>query len=377
MSENYKGKVHCVAPFSSAVIMQNKYVLPCCEWDTTGIERDVNKSLLDHFNQFVEFRKKFIDAKCNVNAVNSCKTCAIASYQYRMHNSTVNNNIDYVKNPTLTNLHLKFNNFCNLACRMCDPDSSSILAKESNTNFNSTKNPFLKNVLPRDSKLYKSIFEILPNLEKLWFSGGEPFIQDQVWEIVEYCYENGYSKNIDLKFNTNGTVILNEKQIQMLKSFRQLNIDISMDGIESLAEYIRTKTVWSKWLHNFEKYLQVFEYAEINVACALSVYNVHKVDEIWRFFKRYNVGMSFTPVWTNELCVANLNKNAKKYLIEKYKNDPHLDRYPEVFNLLKTKSKNTNMKEYINMLDSRAKTSGMYKNYKSYSEIEKEWFDML
>ena len=375
-------KVHCIAPFSSAVIIQDKFD-PCCEWQRDRNFIDNNKSIqAHHLELFAKHRKKFLDADGNVRRVRNCNTCAIASKQYLMHNSYARKDIDYISNPTLTNLHLKFNNFCNLACRMCDPKSSSILAKEHNRKFNDSKNPWIDQTLRKGSVLYNSLFESLHNLNRLWFSGGEPLIQEEVWEIIKYCVENDIAKNIDIKFNTNGTVVLTEEQKGMLLSFNAVNIDISMDGVGELAEYIRTKVVWDKWFKNFQDYLNFSKdrpQIQICIATALSIYNVHRIDEIWEFYSKFDIyGMSFTPVWfPQELCVSNLNPVAKDFIYEKYKNHPRKSKFLEIFSLLKLRSANIDVKSYIDGIDNRAVASKMYKNYKPFKEVEEEWYNLL
>ena len=382
--KDYKGEIHCVAPFSSAVIMQNNYLMPCCEWRGSPVivNIDHNATIHEQFDLFDSYRQDFLTAKNQVKKVPSCMTCANASLQYKMHNDAANPNIDYIKTPTLTNLHLKFSNFCNLACRMCDPDSSSVLAKERGIKFTNKKNPYLQQVLEPGTVLYESIYDTMKDLNRLWFSGGEPLIQEEVWNIVEYCVQKNYAKNIEIKFNTNGTVVLTASQIEMLLKFKKVNLDISMDGTKTLAEYIRTKVDWEKWLDNFKQYLQIKKenpHFEIFIATALSIYNVHRIDEIHEFFSlKHGLGMSFTPVWDpKELCVANLNKNAKKYLIKKYQNHQFKDNFPEVLQLLNMNAKVVDTKNFILQSDERALKSKLYKNYKRYQDIEYEWFNML
>jgi MoaA/NifB/PqqE/SkfB family radical SAM enzyme len=374
-------KVHCIAPFSSAVIIQDKF-MPCCEWQHNKIFIDNDKKIEEHHDLFSEMRSKFFEADGNVRKVRNCNSCAVASKQYLMHNSYAKNDIDYFTKPTLTNLHLKFNNFCNLACRMCDPKSSSILAKEQNYKFNNNKNPWIDQTLVKGSKLYNSLFDALYNINRLWFSGGEPLIQEEVWEIIEFCVKKEIAKNIDIKFNTNGTVVLTQEQKNMLLEFNAVNIDISMDGIYNLAEYIRTKVVWTKWLKNFEDYMEFSKdqpQIEICIATALSIYNVHKLGEIQEFFSKYDIGgMSFTPVFfPKELCVANLNNKAKDYLHKKYTNHKRKASILEVFQLLKLRSQKVDIKSYVDKLDDNAIQSKMYKNYRPFKEIEKEWYSLL
>ena len=130
---SYKS-VLCVAPFSSLVIMPTGQLFPCCAWNNSPklvANLDKDKTINSNFNTTnTAIRDVFLKNK-NV-PIKNCSDCISISKQNELHNLESNPNIDYLTTPTLTNLHLKISNLCNLACRTCDPYSSSLLAKEHN-----------------------------------------------------------------------------------------------------------------------------------------------------------------------------------------------------------------------------------------------------
>lgn len=373
----------CVAPLSSLVIDQRSKIAPCCAWNGKYKDINSNMSLTSAANLLNDSKNIAIKNKLDFTENKSCSQCINGSTQYIEHNNYADPNIDYTISPTITNLHLKVSNFCNLACRMCDPDSSSILATENNKVYNDSKHPHISKSLPIGSVLYKSILENLKNIRYLWCSGGEPLIHEEIWSIIDYCYNNNLAKNIVLKFNTNGTVILKDYQIKQLVSFKDVYFDISVDGIGDIGEYIRTKSNWNNWKINFDKYLEISKnYPNIHIRTntAVSIFNVHVIDEIHDYFEKYrtedfSVQGSFNPIhYPRELCVKNLPDAVKKELLQ-----TTMSRKPYDFlSLLKAQpDKDINIKHHIDTLDNTAIASNLYKNYKRFSDIDPKWYERI
>ena len=105
-------------------------------------------------------------------------------------------------------LDIKFNNICNLACKMCDPVSSSKLATEwKQLGWTDQNTPYLdtnsKTILPdwqntnyQTNKINKIWDEIIDNIQfvkRIKFTGGEPFMNPDILEIIRSVLERGFS----------------------------------------------------------------------------------------------------------------------------------------------------------------------------------------
>jgi MoaA/NifB/PqqE/SkfB family radical SAM enzyme len=374
----------CVAPLSSLVIDQRSKIAPCCAWNGKYKDIDINKPIDQTARTLSDFRISAIMNELQFDKTPSCSQCTRGSTQYLMHNKYADPNINYKAYPTITNLHLKVSNFCNLACRMCDPDSSSVIAAERNITYNNSKHPHITSSLPIESTLYKSILENLKNIRYLWCSGGEPLSQKEIWSIIEYCYNNDLAKGIVLKFNTNGTVVLTDQQITQLLAFKEVQFDISVDGIGPIGEYIRTKSNWDKWEKNFKIYNDLAKKNSnliINTNTAVSIFNVHVIDDLFNYFEKFrteNFGIqgSFTPVhYPIELSVQQLSKSVKQELLRTLSDKKSYD----FLSLLRLPSadNNINIKDYIDTLDNNAISSNLYKNYKPFSEVDPSWYKRI
>lgn len=97
---------------------------------------------------------------------------------------------------------------CNLKCKLCaihapyfkDPWHPSL--------------EFLTDCIDR-------IFELAPTLNRLVISGGEPFLRNDLWKILEHCLR--YYDNIEQRFEviTNGSILPKQELIEISNKFKE------------------------------------------------------------------------------------------------------------------------------------------------------------
>lgn len=392
-NEFYSKDLHCIAPFSSLVLLLSDAVQPCCNWladDNYKINTkiDPTQSVNDLFeNTNSKIRMLFMKKEHTKYQV--CKKCFEGNQsQYISHNKAAKEQPrNFVVNPLLTNLHIQPSNFCNLACRMCTPINSNLLAREKNANdtndkrFNSSKKFEIKNV-SEHTPLFESILKQLEFVNTLWFSGGEPLINQEVWSILEYAVQQGYNNNISLKFNTNGTLSLSQEKRKILQTFKKVEMDISMDGVDAVAEYIRTNLNFNEWVENFKNYRKLFP--NLILAHTLSVFNIHLYDEFLDYFCDFDIPISLNfCYYPLEISPRSLSEHAKDYVIEKYKKSKYLNN-PQILSIIEFLNINRQamlpsnaISNYVDAQDTNAIKQNLYKNYRPYREIQPEWFEYL
>lgn len=138
--------------------------------------------------------------------------------------------------PLIPPEHVYFSltNRCNLRCKMCDiPKNPSRIEDE----------------LPT-SKIKDIILQIKDmQIKHLIFSGGEPFLKEDLCEIVEFAVAN----NIEMvDIITNG-ILLDDYIIQNLIKIKLNHITISLDGLRETNDEIRGKGVFDKAETNIDK----------------------------------------------------------------------------------------------------------------------------
>jgi organic radical activating enzyme len=154
-------------------------------------------------------------------------------------------------------LELRLGNQCNLKCVTCWGMSSSLvqneridivnkeILKEYNLNWLDSKwreeikvveNTELTEWYETD-KFYENFRKMAPKLRRLYTTGGEPTIIKSNYRALEMMLEAG-NKSCSIEFTSNMTT-WNPKFYDALKQFENVEIQMSIDGIDEIGEYIR------------------------------------------------------------------------------------------------------------------------------------------
>jgi len=203
-------------------------------------------------------------------------------------------------------LDLRFDNTCNLACRMCDPSSSNLLYNsienyrnndqqlpEHWKNFEKYKQ---KDQTEISAKRKDYVIELLPGIEVLKVTGGEPFISKDFLEVLDHAIENDYAKNIRLLITTNGTKFV-KAVLERLQYFKGVDLNVSVDGSFETYEYIRYPFTWSKWNDRFLEFLEFAdtnkmyekEYFRVRTSTVVTAYNWLNCPDLYNQLKTYTV----------------------------------------------------------------------------------------
>lgn len=231
-------------------------------------------------------------------------------------------------------LDLKLGNTCNLACRHCWPEVSS---KWINDYYEISVRP---QGVPKDqylrrwdsiqlsynrdnSRLWQDLQRWMPNVNHIDIFGAEPMLLSRLWEILDYCVITRNSDRQTLHINTNAT-IWNEQYIKTLRSFKEVQLDLSIDGLGPHFDYIRYGETWSTAERNIERFVDLAKQnATISVAICITVciLNIWYVPAILEYFQTKNIGVFINLVHIPEyLNVRCLPDRAKAEIIS------HLDR---------------------------------------------------
>jgi len=165
----------------------------------------------------------------------------------------------------VVNLDLRFGNLCNQKCIMCSPQHSNqwyddwAALSEGPEEYNRGSGRYKKGKYKEyplytdangklkmegvpnwweSDKWWNTFEEIAPNLRHIYFTGGEPLVVPAMQKTLDILINNGYAKNIELRYDTNLSVI-NNKVIDKWKNFKNVNLCVSIDDVEERYELIR------------------------------------------------------------------------------------------------------------------------------------------
>lgn len=162
------------------------------------------------------------------------------------------------KNPKLigndiSHLFVNFSNVCNFKCRMCNANYSNSLIPESK--HLSKKFPYeYRKVSDYNQKNFNNINEyleadpsVLDGIRQIWMTGGEPFMDDSPYKLMELIEEYGHPEKIKMVITTNGSK-LDFDRLDKFNKLKNLSIDCSIDAVGPMFEYMRSNGVftWSQ-----------------------------------------------------------------------------------------------------------------------------------
>ena len=79
-----------------------------------------------------------------------------------------------------------------------------------------------------NDKFYKELISIIPNIRCIVISGGEPLINDEFYDFIQWLIKNKFAENIDLIVFSNMTKLMkNYKAIY--DEFNSFTINVSLD----------------------------------------------------------------------------------------------------------------------------------------------------
>lgn len=171
---------------------------------------------------------------------------------------------------------------CNGMCAPCGPGSSS--AWKQLLDVSSSIQPEISAV---DRAFDQLKIEInWQKIKRINILGGEPLLIKKSFDILEALLDAG-NTDCRISFISNGSVKLNQKQIDLFQNFSDISCCLSIDGIGRTFEYCRYPLSWTKTLENLEQYRKIF--TEIVVSFTITNLNYHERDDIIKWFQNNNL----------------------------------------------------------------------------------------
>jgi MoaA/NifB/PqqE/SkfB family radical SAM enzyme len=207
---------------------------------------------------------------------------------------------DYSMPFEIPSIELKLNNLCNLKCRMCHPmDSTSwndwdevkhFYKKEGNIMYAIVEEHDLERKPHLDKfqdspEWWTSLEKLLPYFRRVEFAGGEPLMDPQHYRILDML--KPYGHQIELKYATNGTTLGISKGRTIHEywpHFRSVAVNVSVDGIGPVYDYIRSNSEWSQVVENIKEIQTISNISRVVGAVAVQVSNILILDQMIEYF---------------------------------------------------------------------------------------------
>ena len=167
----------------------------------------------------------------------------------------VTDSTGYMKDVQLEFVELRLGNTCNVACRTCNPASSSKWRNDYDklqnaTTFQLTDYNTMEGFRwPERTGFWEDLLQHCDKVKTFYINGGEPMLSKEHFAFLQRLVDMGKT-DIKLWYNINMT-LMNEKVIDLWRKFDHVKISCSIDDLGDRNHYIRYPTKWNDVEKNF------------------------------------------------------------------------------------------------------------------------------
>jgi glutamate-1-semialdehyde 2,1-aminomutase len=137
------------------------------------------------------------------------------------------------------------------------------------------------------------LFERPERIRHLDFAGGEPMLNPHLPTILKMLVDGGHAPRISLCFSTNAT-IYSPEIAGLLAHFEKVAVNLSLDGVNELQEYIRPPARWEQVWKNALRYFA--DPISVAVHPAPQAYNLFGLIELVRLCDSRRIPVSLNNV---------------------------------------------------------------------------------
>ena len=330
-------------------------VKPCCSF-RNGKDVNWNNNKIQTINSFNEALNTDEWKKLReLQAPDNCNHCVESEKQNSHSLRLFWNEIIEDTDIQLEILHISVDSLCNMSCLSCSPVQSSSWNKKTNlkelseNNFSFKKNNELTSYVDNFKRVAANTD--YSKLKILKMGGGEPFYSDNVFWFLNLLDSKIDISNVELWLNTNASIIPKDNIWQLIKKFKAVHIDMSIDAIGEYHEYVRYGSKWSDIL-SFVKFIKEnkTDNMYLRTHSVYSILNFNVFEEVLDFCEKQEITFTCTVLqYPKYMSILNLPKNFRAmYQIKKY------DLMSKINNALKCDIEyetNGYLKKYLSLME--------------------------
>ena len=306
----------CVLPWISIEASPIGTVRPCCLADDEILDNNGNKFELSTANfadiqnsnhmrglreQFLAGQKPQTCRKC-WNEERGGRTSKRMHTLDRLKHSIADTEWTADAKPLMF-LDLKLGNICNLKCRICGSWSSSQFATEELNQLprEQQKSSHAYQMLragawPRENQqFWQQIDSVLTDIGYIEFTGGEPFMIDEHFDMLQGIIDRGIAHQVEIHYNTNGTQYPARGEA-IWRHFKTVEIAFSIDDIGARFEYQRTNANWQEVCANLDRFTDLKECHKnivLQICTTVNIFNVRYLDQVAQWINKNKESFNF------------------------------------------------------------------------------------
>ena len=292
----------CVLPWVHEFKTISGKTGPCCQGDTLRQGETIDS-----------IRQQMLKGEMP----RACQTC-YTKEQQSGYSPRLQETIDWLKKfgepdinrPQLQFLDVRFDPTCNLKCKTCGPELSTLWQKEKGVSWpmNSNNLSYLEQV---DKKV----------LKKVYLAGGEPTYIKAYISFLEQLHEINPECEVIINSNLKK---LSQKWREIITKLKNLTIVCSCDSIQTLGTYVRYPLRWQEFEDNVKFVSEHADFLQFNlVASNLTSHRLFETsDWMVQYSKNINISILSRPALFSERAVPHADRNVYIDNISKLRNFP-------------------------------------------------------
>ena len=287
----------CILPWIHMHAWPDGRAMPCCIADSDQPFGNLKNNTIEEVwnsDKYKELRKAMLQGK----QLDACKRC------YELESSTwiwtlrKNSNewfgdkhFDLVEKTNedgsidemrMAYMDVRFSNICNMKCRSCGPELSSLHAQEHGelygkheiANILNNNGSTVVNIAKKNN-YWENLQKYLPDVEEVYWAGGEPLITNEHYKILDNWIDTGKT-DVRLRYTTNfSNMRYKSKSIYSYwEQFEDVQVSASLDANGPRAEFMRHGTNWQQIEQNRIEMLERVPHVHFEITPTISLYNV-------------------------------------------------------------------------------------------------------
>lgn len=285
----------CHAPWTNVDISPQGNILPCCKYQiqpqdpvfniqTHALKEYARSAFLHQIQQdFLNDSWPEGCVRCRVEEQNNIPSKRQLDHQrWSEHYAKYDLNSDQWLTASIA-----FGNTCNLKCITCGSHSSSRWQEEYQEIYGQA---FGHVKFYRDDFVDDFVSQA-PGILHLDIPGGEPFLSGvrEQKKLLQHYIDSGQAQGISIHYTTNATVFPDAEWWELWKHFREIDMQLSIDGIGARYEYIRYPASWEDTERTVQRYIQqekLIANLRLSVSHTVSAYNIFYLDEFFSWCRK-------------------------------------------------------------------------------------------
>lgn len=288
----------CFAPWTNLDISPQGDIAPCCKFinDQQQDQFNIQKDSLAEYSSsaFLKgIKQDFLADQWPAGCIR-CRneeTANIKSKRQLDHDRWSEHYAQYqLDSDHWITASIAFGNTCNLKCITCGPYSSS----RWNTEYKQIYGIDTKHVKFYRDDFVDSLISQAPGIIHLDIPGGEPFLSGvaEQKKLLKHYIDSEQAANISLHYMTNVTQFPDDEWWKIWTHFKEIDMQLSIDGVGARYEYIRHPANWVDTVNNTKRYIQKEQElanVRLSVSHTVSAYNIYYLDEFFSWC--YSAGL--------------------------------------------------------------------------------------